>query len=1671
MSPHALPTEGFRANTARVMRPRRWLAAGAALVMGMLSALPAAATVAIDSSPLSKQSSVPGNLVLVPSVEWPTVLTQANDPGVGETSANYSTTPVTSCPAGYTLNGSTCRQTVPATPSCAAGFTLNGSSCQKTTQANASYSCPSNYSPSPSGTVTSSSVCRRTTSSSCYTGYTKTSGVCSGPPLVSYSCPSGTGSLSGTNCVLTGSGPTYSCPVGTSSGSGSSMICITASTTPTTVPSPYAGYFNSELCYAYSYDAAEANRYFYPVVAAGENFSCEGKTHAITLPDGGTRNERLWSGNYLNWVSMQAIDTFRLALTGGYRVHRPAEGTPPNVNVVGSNGTSSSWATSEMPNTTYLEKANSDRWDDSYVKLRRLASGSGTSQTVVRAATPYYDGTTGVRARIGALRNQMWFAPTADFAMGAGRSYSDPRALSLPITDGDQTEPGGATGTGLPAIPYNPAYHTLPNADTSTSSNSTACGADEPGCSGPTYSCSTGTLSGANCVTSTSNSVTTNPAACTVSNRLNYRTGTKKCHQNNNDTSSSVANSCPAESDTTVGNVRTVVDVTLPSSSGTGKTCTVKTTTTTTNTSAATVRYQHTAYGRNQVYAVSIRVKVCDGTLDTRDICTQYGSNYKPEGLLQKNARKIRYSLFSYLTETGQQRQGGVMRARQKLIGPLSAAEIAGTEKPYPDRERISGIDNPEWDPATGVFLNNPDSTDATATNTNIGSCTAASTPDGSGCQVQYSGVINYLNRFGQILTGQPTLKSYDNLSELYYTALRYLRGLANIQSFSNLTKASSGSDLSGTGSVAKYQNADGLPVIDDWYKTGANAAVTNWASNSLSTGSAGDPMLYQCQTTVVLGIGDTSTQSEDDSNERSKDSNAPADTWRAYTDYTAGAGRGNVAGLAYWAHLNDLRADVPNNDIQPGSKRGQTISTYWVDVVERNDLFAKSTNQYYNATKFGGYTIPPQDWGADGNATRHDLSWFDTNKTEWTNKQNTIKTETGLGGTGDFYLPNNMYLANNGQKMIAGLNSAFQKIAEDLIGSGSSLAANSTRLDNDTTTFQAVYYTGDWRGDLKAMPVNLDGSINSATTWEASKQIPIPAERKILTCTGTGICSTSVEFKTDTTFDTKSDLGANLAAQDAVIKFLRGDQTVEVQNGGTLRNRASKLGDIVNSQPVFVAAPSANLYKGKSFATAYSAFAGTSSIKTRTKAIYVAANDGMLHAFNVGTGRELFAYLPRAVIKSGIRKISQTTYGDVGNPHQFWNDGEMVIADVECASTDCPNAVGGWATVLVGTTGRGPSKAIYALDVTNPEDPELLWERSAGDSGSGSNYIGQIIGKPVIARISADGDWVVLLGNGYNSSYGKPALLQIDIGSGALSAYTTTGDSDDGLAQPAVWISDDTVEDNVSTSAYAGDLNGKVWAFTLAASGGAGTQVFAAKNGTKAQPITAGMIVAKNPEDDQVWVFFGTGEFLSSFKSDDGLQTWYGLIVEGANKVGCTSGTCTARDELMERTIIAESDATDDQFAARGISAATEDDMVDKKGWFIDLLVDGATTETGERMVTPNQFRGSLLIGTSRLPTNDDPCNPSGGGWIMALNPFTGAPPDIAFFDINGSGNFTDDFVDGTTIVAAGIGFGSIPNNPIFVSHTMLVSFDNGSTDSFNTRPNGEGDAARLSWRELVTE
>ncbi len=780
---------------------------------------------------------------------------------------------------------------------------------------------------------------------------------------------------------------------------------------------------------------------------------------------------------------------------------------------------------------------------------------------------------------------------------------------------------------------------------------------------------------------------------------------------------------------------------------------------------------------------------------------------------------------------------------------------------------------------------------------------------------------------------------------------------------------------------------------------------------------------------------------------------------------------------MKYWG--TDLRTSV-SNEVPPSSDDPafwQHMSTFTLGLG-----FAP-TGIKPNGTDMAEVF----DW-ANGGTAISNFSWPDPSSNSVYNI--TDLAHAAVNGHGGFYS------ATSPQAFTSGLQDALQRAAER-VGTGASLAANSTELKTGTVAYQANYYTVKWKGDLKALSVNPNtGALAVNPSWQAANQMPLWSSRNIYTYnpSGTSASTQFVKFDSPSTLSAaeKSALGLNSTDRQNLIDYLRGDKSKEKnQASGIYRNRDTSLGDIVDSQPVFVGSPQPNQFYGESFTGSVDFPLFATNNLNRTALVWVAANDGMLHAFNATTGVESFAYLPGAVITSDLSTLSDPKYGTALAPHQYFNDGELTVADVYINSA--------WHTVLVGTTGRGLAKAVYALDITNPASISLLWERSAGDGLTNSNYIGQMTGKPVIAQTD-DGVWSVLIGNGYNSASGEAALLQFDLSSGGLTVHnvkdpaTNSAIADNGMSAPAVWIDDPT--NGVSTMAYAGDLYGHVWKFPLATKNGnnfkttpssPGTLVFTAKDGSgNPQPITGGILAGKNPDTSDLWLFFGTGKYLSSNDLlDNSVQTWYGIIAQSATS-SLVSNLANGRSSMVHRYIVAQSTgdptATPPVLPARAVTPMpTPSDMTGKSGWYMDLQTPvinantGATSyiSEGERMVTPNQFQGNVLLGTTRIPQAKDLCNPSGSGWIMAVDPFTGTNPVLNFFDVNGNGqiNGGDSItVGGKTYAAAGVGFSSLPNNPIFVGGTMLVSFDNGTTGSLQTSGT-TGGAGRVSWRELTTQ
>lgn len=249
------------------------------------------------------------------------------------------------------------------------------------------------------------------------------------------------------------------------------------------------------------------------------------------------------------------------------------------------------------------------------------------------------------------------------------------------------------------------------------------------------------------------------------------------------------------------------------------------------------------------------------------------------------------------------------------------------------------------------------------------------------------------------------------------------------------------------------------------------------------------------------------------------------------------------------------------------------------------------------------------------------------------------------------------------------------------------------------------------------------------------------------------------------------------------------------------------KLANISNSRPVIVGAPPGvgelvdRWAKFRDRTISRSPMGGADpspllTVKARDQVVYVGANDGFLHAFLVGKaaataapgssatyemigsacpddpppvttqfaygsalcdGQEIWAYSPRMLHDS---------WNALRGGHYYMVDATPVVEDVLFTkNTSTPGPICGtspscgtndweYRTVLVQCLGAGGT-GCFAMDVTNPWNPSLLWERRfSAVAGKGTST-----SQPVIARAKKTIGgrvvpyYVALLGGGHNES------------------------------------------------------------------------------------------------------------------------------------------------------------------------------------------------------------------------------------------------------------------------------------------------------------------------------
>ena len=766
---------------------------------------------------------------------------------------------------------------------------------------------------------------------------------------------------------------------------------------------------------------------------------------------------------------------------------------------------------------------------------------------------------------------------------------------------------------------------------------------------------------------------------------------------------------------------------------------------------------------------------------------------------------------------------------------------------------------------------------------------------------------------------------------------------------------------------------------------------------------------------------------------------------WPCTTSVIAtGAANGSVnalADVAQYYYATDLRPSMPNTAEEgvPSVGSGPEADTAkWQHMTTFTVALGVSGTLNYLADYKSASTITG-DFADLRSGARSWPLWPDPasnagpgNFGAWENPRSIDDFwHTAVNGRGQYFS------ASDSDSLVAGLADALAEIDTQPSAGAAAGVSNSQPVGGDNFVFFSSYVTGDWTGDVTASEIVLNtGAVAATNAWSAADKLLTKlgsaCDNRNIYVIRSGVSTSLVDFSANTyacdaakapagaprnglnatellNFDSSevalfsqfpsmtSGTGGQQekAAGANLVNFLRGQSGLEGFKGGDLnklyRKRKSALGDVIGGQPVYVKQPR--------FTYLDAGYAGFKSAQSgRTAMVYVAANDGMLHAFFADKtaadpllgGQEAWAVIPSEVLPK-LYKLADKNYG---KNHQFYVDGSPVVGDVYDSVTSQ------WSTMLVGGLNAG-GKGFYALDITDPINPVAKWEfkfsstcfdpSNAATAGADC-HLGLSFGKPIITKL-ATGRWVVLLTSGYNNVRGGGStgdgggyLYVLDAKSGSILYKIDTGagspTTPSNLGQLNIFIDDSTVN-NTAVRAYGGDMLGNIWRFDVNDSelpaGREATLLGQAKDGLGAtQPITTRPELAEL--DGKPMVFVGTGRLLGAQDVNDvQKQSIYGIV----DKLGGGPVYANLRDALkpMVVTTAARSAGTTRTVNCDASQPAL---CASKDGWVMDL------PDSGERNNIDMILLRTTLIAGTNVP-NTSACGKGGDYWLNYIDFATG--------------------------------------------------------------------------------
>jgi len=533
-------------------------------------------------------------------------------------------------------------------------------------------------------------------------------------------------------------------------------------------------------------------------------------------------------------------------------------------------------------------------------------------------------------------------------------------------------------------------------------------------------------------------------------------------------------------------------------------------------------------------------------------------------------------------------------------------------------------------------------------------------------------------------------------------------------------------------------------------------------------------------------------------------------------------------------------------------------------------------------------------------------------------------------------------------------LDNVYQKIASfihDRQTVVSSVTLTGNRIQMQSRFIETSYYSGDWTGDIKLY--NIDPNNSHIPQWSAKNALEEQTQRNIFSYDG----QSGIPFRADTI--DSSEVSDNTISQIYQLP----------------------LGDIVHSSPVIVG-----------------------------NSIWIAANDSMVHAFDMETGYEKLAYIPKILWPRLHLLINQTS------EHQYFIDGNLYVYQDNSNQLMC---------ISLGRGGKG----LFCLNLEEKQPQNMpMWEYAPSDD-SDLGYIQQAY----IVKSNCNNMPVVIFGNGYNSNNrqgylyilnaltGKPLKWDgQDVPKGiALPASGT----DNGLSTPAlVDIDSNQTVDFI----YAGDLQGNLWKFDCQSSNPHQWRVYfenaynnqptpifqACANNGQVQPITIRPEVVRHCDSRFLGylILWGTGKYLEQKDiHDKSMQSLYCIwdwsdYWQYQRNLSMTNVRNTYLGSfntvMQNHADIRKPDHTPSNVSlmARNIDQANTlqlnwdpESAKSHVGWYMDMT-------QGERSIYPFTYLGDSLFSVNSFTPDNSPCHNGGHSNVYMIDACNGQSTNDIF-------------------------------------------------------------------------